>query len=143
MAEDPKVTIGGREFPVPELAIDQLETVFPAMGTLARIFNDPANALASFDSATFKLLLDTVFVGIMAGSPGFTMADFRKLKAKPMELVAAMHTIALQSGMATRKSEGATNGAGEAMAAGSSIGTESSPKSVALPDGAGTTSVAP
>lgn len=140
MSEDnPKVMLGGREFPVPELGIYQLRKVVPAMSKLVRIFDDPAGALMAFDEESFDLMLDTVFVGIAPGSPGFTKADFDKLPAKPLELAMAMRTIALQSGMAQAKKPGEPD-TGEALATASSTGMKSSRRSASRQAGLGTTS---
>lgn len=134
---DPVVTIGGRDFPVPELAIEQLREVFPALGTLAILAESPTS-LVRISREDFGLLLNTIFVGIAEGSPGFTRKQFDKLKAKPQELISALTVVAQQSGML--KKPGETNGAGEDQATVPSIGTQSSPESSELQAGLGITS---
>jgi hypothetical protein len=136
MSDLPKISLGGREFPVPELAVAQLREVFPALARLAILANDP-DFLVHLNRDDFSLLIDTVWVGIAAGTPGFARQDFEKLPAKPIEFALALNVIARQSGMIERKEAG--NGAvGEAVAASLPIGTRSSRKSSARPAGLGT-----
>jgi hypothetical protein len=133
---DPVVTIGGREFPVPELSIYQLREVFPAMGALSALGESPTRLL-HISREDFALLLDTIFIGIAPGSPGFTRAEFDKLPAKPAELLGALTAVARQSGMLA--AEGKANGAGEDQAAIPSTGTKSSRISSERRAGRGTT----
>jgi hypothetical protein len=110
----PVVSIGRREFPVPELVIEQMRVVYPAIGRLSRFFAG-GNALLAIDQENMSLLLDTVFVGIASGSPGFTRQEFQQLPAKPLELITALGVIADQGGMLDATGEGAPTG--EAVAA--------------------------
>jgi hypothetical protein len=136
---DPVVTLGGRDFPVPELAIAQLRKVFPALGHLAHLSSSSASLL-TISEDDFALLVDTIWIGVAGGSPGFTRKDFDALPAKPAELLRALTVIAQQSGMLAKPGEGKPNGAGEAQATAPSIGMGSSPVSSAPPAGPGTTS---
>lgn len=96
---DPVVSIGRREFPVPELVVDQMRVVYPAVGKLSRFLAGGAQALLAIDQETMDLLINTIFVGIAPGSPGFTQAQFMKLPAKPVELIRALTVVAKQGGM--------------------------------------------
>lgn len=136
MTQNPTVSLGGREFPVPELAIEQLREVFPALTRLATLSDQP-DFLLRMTKEEFSLLIDTVWVGVAAGSPGFTRQEFEKLPAKPLEFATALNVIALQSGMAERR-EPNGKAVGEAVAASLPIGTRSSRKSSARPAGTGT-----
>lgn len=99
MTEIPVAKIGRREFPVPELVVEQMRVVYPAIGRLSRFFAGGPQALLSIDGETWGLLLDTVFIGIAKGSPGFTRREFDALPAKPIELIEALNIIARQGGM--------------------------------------------
>jgi hypothetical protein len=119
MDEIPSVTIGGRAFAVPRLVIKQLKVVVPGIFKLQKILPKPGEDV-SLDDETFGLLLDVVFVGISAGSPGFTRQNFEELPASPAELLDALGVISGQTGMEKVRpaaAEAAGNGTGEAKAA--------------------------
>jgi hypothetical protein len=137
MTENPTVSLGGRDFSVPPMAIAQLREVFPALTKLA-VLSDQPDFLIRISKEDFGLLIDTVWIGIAAGSPGFTRQEFEKLPAKPLEFAEALSIIAMQSGMAKPR-EPNRKAVGEAVAASLPIGTRSSRKSSAQPAGPGTT----
>lgn len=97
--DDPVVELGKRKFPVPELVIEQMRDVYPAVGHLSRFLAGGAAALMAMDTENMDLLLKTIFIGIAPGSPGFTRAEFNKLTAKPVQLIEALTVIAKQGGM--------------------------------------------
>jgi hypothetical protein len=110
---DPVVTLGKREFPVPELVVEQMREVYPAVGQLSRFLAGGAASLLAIDTETMDLLIKTVFIGIAPGTPGFTRAEFMKLTAKPVQLIHALTVIAKQGGM-IEEAPGNASGEGEA-----------------------------
>jgi hypothetical protein len=96
------VTIGGREFPVPPLAIKDLRVIVP---NVVHLQKSALNGTALLGGDDFGLLIDTVFSGVAAGSPGFKREDFDALPATPRELIAALTVVAEQTGMSAEPGE--------------------------------------
>ncbi len=130
MTNDPTITLAGREWPIPLLAMRQNRVVVPAlmkvMPTVARLAlatesNDFAMMLSSLSLTTeeFDLIADAVHAAITRGTPGFARAEFDELPISVAELFGALPVVMSQTGM-MKAAEGPNMG--EATA-GKSIGT--------------------
>jgi hypothetical protein len=121
----PKVTLAGKEYPVPLLVPRQQRIVIPKLLSLMKSMAvggriDPTG----LTTEQYDDLLDLVYVALTRGTPDLKRDDFMDMPSTMLELIAAMNTIAEQTGMMKRDTLGATSGEAQA---GSLIGTASSP----------------
>lgn len=121
----PKVTLAGKEYPVPMLVPRQQRIVIPKLLSLMKSM--AANGRVDPTSLTteqYDDLLDLVYIALTRGTPDLKRDDFMDTPSSMLELIAAMNTIAEQTGMMKRETPGAASGEAQA---GSSIGTASLP----------------
>jgi hypothetical protein len=132
-ANAPKITLAGRDWPVPLLAIKQNRIVIPAlmkiMPAVARIASvsdgqdmsaeDMAAALASLTVTTeeFDLVSDAVYAALTRGTPGLARNEFDNLPIATADLFAALPVIMAQTGIMKKQApDGDGVPAGEATA---------------------------
>jgi hypothetical protein len=121
----PKVALAGNWYPVPMLVPRQQRIVIPKLLSLMKSMAvngkvDPTG----LTTEQYDDLLDLVYVALTRGTPDLKRDHFMDMPSTMLELIAAMNTIAEQTGMMKRETAGAASG--EAPA-GSLIGTASSP----------------
>lgn len=93
--DDPILTLGGEQWPVPPLAIAQLRHVVPAVLRLGRI--DPTQ----LDEAAFDDLITVILWGLRRTQPGTSREQVLALQATAPELFAAAALVSRQTGMLT------------------------------------------
>jgi hypothetical protein len=119
--ETPIVTLGGRGFPVPELAPRQLRQIRSALiefNNLLRKSPDGA-AISLSDDQYDRLLLKPVYIGLTRGTPDLKPEEFDDLPISETELITAWFTVRRQSGLfvTVEKSGAGASEPGEAQAA--------------------------
>jgi hypothetical protein len=119
--ETPIVKLGGREFPVPELAPRQLRQIRSALiefNNLLRKSPDGA-AISLSDDQYDRLLLKPVYIGLTRGAPDLKPDEFDDLPISETELITAWFTVRRQSGLfvTVEKSGAGASEPGEAQAA--------------------------
>lgn len=129
----PKITLAGKDYPIPLLVPRQNRIVIPKLLSLMKALTagdavkivDPTN----LSTAEYDDLIDIVWIAVTRATPTLTKEQFLDMPIGLMELISAMDTVALQSGAMKRSGE-AKPDLGEASAAGtgSPIGTASSPE---------------
>jgi hypothetical protein len=114
---DPVITLAGKEYPVPMLALKQNRVVVPACMRLRGL------KPLEISQEQFDDLIDITFLGAQRGTPGLNKVDFMEMPIKTAELLMAFPVIMQQTGMFKAK-EGVSD-TGEAPKAGNSqTGTE-------------------
>ena len=100
----PTVTLGGRVWPVPELAIRQLRLV-------RRPLIDLTNAIAATDDETtgerilklsteqYEAMVEVVYQGLTRAHPKLTREEFLDIAATDMEIFLAFLVVREQSGL--------------------------------------------
>jgi hypothetical protein len=93
----PVVTLAGREWFVPTLALRQSRTVLPALMRVLPVLAElPSNeALLSEDS--FESIIDVVHVGLTRAYPTLTREDFLDLPISTVELIGAVAPVMRQT----------------------------------------------
>ena len=119
--DNPIVKLGGREFPVPELAPRQLRQIRSALIEFNRLLRQsPDGAAISLSDADYdRLLLKPVYIGLTRGTPDLKPDEFDDLPIAESELINAWFTVRRQSGLfviAENSGAGASD-SGEAEAA--------------------------
>jgi hypothetical protein len=106
----PKVSLGGREWPVPVLAAKQNRVIDPLILSLLPVFKlwqtDRASALAKITGSEYDKLLDICLHAIRRANPDLTKDQFLDLSITLPELVAAFPVIAQQTGIFKRGEPG-------------------------------------
>lgn len=101
----PAVTLAGRQWPIPELAVRQLREVrAPLLEFNERIRKLPReNALDAFTTMAKdefnRLVIEPVFWGLTRAHPKLTMDEFLDMPISDMELIAALGVVQKQSGL--------------------------------------------
>lgn len=105
---DPTVTIGGRQFAIPEFTVKQQRKVTPALMKMSTILGDLANEEA------FGQMLDTLFLCITIGrEDAISRDEFEGLPIRPFEMANSVFPVLLQQA-GLIKAAGGTGGAGDA-----------------------------
>jgi hypothetical protein len=127
----PKVTLAGKEFPIPLLVPRQNRIVIPKLIDLMKGFTE-GGALSAIN-ITMKLttqqyddLSEIIWVALTRATPTLTKDDFLDMPIDLMELIAAMDIVAQQCGV-MKRAGGTKPGEAKAVAV-SPIGTGSSPE---------------
>jgi len=123
MRPDPKVdcakaavvTLAGREFFVPLLALRQVRVVAPGLLKLmprlnaiqARIADGEALGVALLERDDVELMIEVVHAGLTRAYPDLSRDDVLDLEAGFSELIAALAAIARQTGLFTTAESGA------------------------------------
>lgn len=138
---DPKVTIGGREFSVSEFSVKAQRKVTPALMDVAKYAGNIG------DADKFGLLLDTIFLCLTIEDPTvITRDEFEALKVKPLQLATEVLPVLLtQAGLQEQKPGQLLNGKGGPAAPdtplpGENTSTTLSPTSSSQPTANGTPS---
>jgi hypothetical protein len=125
----PTVTLGGRQWLIPELAIRQLRTV-------RRPLIDLTDAIAASESETtgervmklstadYEQMVEIVYQGLTRANPTLTREEFLDLPATDMEIFQAFLVVRAQSGLFVTKPASEARPPGEAAAEPSPTGTE-------------------
>ncbi len=105
------VELGGQEFFVPVLALRQARIAVPGLLKLMPRLNaiqarigagDPLGA-ALLDQDDVELMIDVVHAGLSRAYPDFSREDLLDLEAGFAHLIAALATIARQTGLFSRR----------------------------------------
>lgn len=132
----PRVTLAGKEWPIPQLAIGQAKKVVPAIMSIGPALlrvaeaaerNDQAamvQAMASFDEAAFEKLADIVFNALRRAHPNMGRGEFENMPITVTELFMAIPVVFKQVGFLKVAKAGDT-AAGEAQAGVQSTGMSS------------------
>lgn len=99
LTDAPKVSLGGKDWAIPELAVKQIMRLIPAMGRLQKIGATGFDALAEEEVAR---IYDVAFIGLSRAYPDLTRELFDELPIKIHEIMAAIPTIARQAGLEFR-----------------------------------------
>jgi len=122
----PKITLGGKEYPIPLLVPRQQRVVIPR---LLQLFKDVSAggqiSMTNLDTAKFNDIYEIVHTAITRAQPEMKFEEFLDLDAAPSELIASLNTIARQTGLIKQAAPGVSV-PGEAAAASLPIGTVSS-----------------
>ena len=114
----PKITLAGKDYPVPFLVPRQQRIVIPKLMTLMKTFVGQDTGMVDPSNVTTEMyddLTDMVFVGMSRGSPDLTREQFMDMPINLFELITAMNVIATQTGVLRRANAG-EKPAGEAPA---------------------------
>lgn len=118
----PKITLGRKEWPVPELSARQNRIIDPLILGLLPIFSEwqsnKTTALGKIGAAEYESLLDIALTAIRRGSPDISKEAFLDLPITLPELINAFPIIANQTGLFKKDTSDAAPG--EAQGAGSS-----------------------
>lgn len=124
VANAPKITLAGMEFPIPLLAVKQNRIIVPALLSLSGMMTSIASVAGgdksdprwfdkiSISTAQFDTLCDIVYTAITRGTPGFGRGEFDNMPISMQELIVAMMVVAGQTGMLGKPGE-ATPSTGE------------------------------
>ncbi|MES2055823.1 MAG: hypothetical protein V4564_07795 [Pseudomonadota bacterium] len=126
----PTVTLSGKVWPIPTMAIKQNRRLHPVLIRLAaRILGKETLTLGDLSEEDLDDLADAAFVGLTRAHPTLSRAEFEDMTATPLDLVGAASVILFQTGMWVRK--GTASGEASGAATSPPISTESSPASPA------------
>lgn len=109
LSEAPKIMLGKKQWPVPEMAARQLIHLVPAMMRASKI------AFDDLSEEDMRLLYDVTYIALTRAHPNLTREEFENLPVTFDQLVVAIPIIAKQAGMQMEVGPQAT--AGEAQAA--------------------------
>jgi hypothetical protein len=100
--EAPKISLGGKEYPIPKLAPRQQRIVIPKGLALMKAFAESAGKpeAGEISAEQFDDLFDIVFTACTRADPSLKRDDFLDRPASFFELMSALNTIMLQTGMA-------------------------------------------
>jgi hypothetical protein len=143
----PSIVLAGLSWPIPQLPIRINKLVVPAIARyLERNIGNTKSLVPTFlDEASFGDLIIIVHHALTAAHE-ISLQEFEDMPIQASELVAALDTIAMQSGMFAKRAVGAQDPAHEKKASTTSpptTGMDSSPTSSAIRDGRGTTPKTP
>jgi hypothetical protein len=138
----PVVTIGGKEFFVPTLALRQTRVAVPGLLKLMPKLNavqsriaegDPLGA-ALLEQKDIELMIDVVCAGLSRAYPSITRDDLLDFEASFGELAAAAGVIARQTGLFKQPKTGEAQGEAQGepapqISTGSSLDTANIPES--------------
>jgi hypothetical protein len=112
----PKVTLGGKEYPVPFLVPRQQRVVIPKLLGLMKSMT-VGNKITVTDLTTdqYDDLINMTYVALTRGSPALKIDELLDAPIDLMELVTAMQVIASQTGV-MKKANGTEVATGEAPA---------------------------
>lgn len=103
----PTVTLGGVTYPVPDLTVEQLRVVFPAIMRWQAALVSPEK----FSEANFDELITAVYFGaVQRNDPKVTRQMFLKLTVPYHELMTALEVVQRQTHMFKPKVEGTDTG---------------------------------
>ena len=123
--DTPSVTLGGKQWPVPKLAVKQNKIIDPLILGFLPVFaewtSDRASALSKIDGPKYNDLLNIAYVAIRKASD-IKRDDFEELPITLPELIAAFGIIAQQTGIFQRAEPGEAPGVGNPP-----TGTQSQP----------------
>lgn len=119
MTEDidgaPRITLGGKEWPVPQLVARQNKIIDPLIISLLPVFTqwetDKAGALTKLGAKEYDSLIEIAFQAIRKASPEITRDQFLDLPITLPELIGAFSVIAQQTGVFQRGVPGEAKGA--------------------------------
>jgi hypothetical protein len=106
--DNPNITIGGQNFPVPPLSIGQLKIVVPALLRLKTLKID------ALTEENIEDLTTITYLAILRGTPNFPKNEFTNMAGTVDDMLIAYPIIAEQCGMRRKKAE--DQAAGEAIA---------------------------
>lgn len=161
IAAAPAVTLGGRKFFIPKLAVKQNRVVVSSLGKIlpmVAMFEtmvikgadgnptvDMKRMLTmTIDDETWGLLLNSVYAACTRGQPEFTRDEFDDMPIGNDEILMALPIVMMQSFAFTKKEAGSQATPGEPSPAPQpappqSIGTESSSEPAVVSAGPGST----
>lgn len=120
----PAVTLGGKTWKIPPLAVRQNKLIDPLLLDLIQTFaqwqTDKIGAMASLSREKYESLLTACFIACTRAEPELKRQQFEDLPITLPEMIAAYPVIAQQTGLFKEKAPGAAEGsaaAGEASAA--------------------------
>lgn len=96
--KDPTITVGGRTFSIPQLAIRQSRVIIPAVGELAKD-SDLIKGSKLLLQRHIDLMLVIIHAGIKRASPNVSMDELLDLPISQAQLSEAVTIVAKQAGM--------------------------------------------
>lgn len=106
----PKITLGGKAFPVPVLAAKQNRLIDPLILRLLPLFSewqkDRIAALVKLGEKEYDALIEISYQAIKRAQPEWTRDQFLDLPVTLPELIAAFPVIAQQTGVFKRGEPG-------------------------------------
>jgi hypothetical protein len=123
----PTVTLGGRQWPIPELAIRQLRLVRRPLIDLtdqiaATESETTGERVMKLSTAQYEAMVEIVYQGLTRAHPKLTRDEFLDMPATDMEIFQAFLVVRSRSGLFVTASE--ARPPGEAQAEPSPTGTE-------------------
>src|SRR5437879_5389126 len=95
----PKVSLAGRDFPVPHLAPRQQRIILPKLMSLMKFFTSTDGKLnpLNMDLTTeqFDDLLDVIYVALTRGTPNLTRDEFMDMAIDFSDMLKAMDIISM------------------------------------------------
>jgi hypothetical protein len=142
----PVVTLAGREWFVPVLAMRQARIVVPALMRLMPVLQSlQSGEAAPLSEQDYDAILDVVHAALTRAYPRLTREEFLDLPASTPELIAALAVVTRQTGF-FKPADGGEDHPGEALGeaakastAPQEVSTGSSPIIASAPENPGTT----
>lgn len=102
-----KITLGGKEFIIPELAFRQKRITTPLILELEPVFREKlANKrVTEITTEEYDKIAEVVFQGVQRGLPHLTKESFLDFTFSPIELIPAFLVVAEQSGFEAKKTD--------------------------------------
>jgi hypothetical protein len=131
LEDAPRVSVGGQEWPIPQLAAKQNRIIDPLILSLLPVFNewqtDKAHALSMLGGPQYEALQEICYQAIRKARPELMRDQFLDLPVTLPELIAAFPVIAQQTGVFKRGEPGEAQAGTDPQRP--QTGTESSPTS--------------
>ncbi len=110
----PIITLAGREWFVPVLAMRQNRIVVPALMRLLPVLGAIESSPTALSADALESLITIAHAALTRAYPSLTMEDFLDLTISPLELIAAINIIGRQAGALKEKAAAPDEQKGEA-----------------------------
>ena len=96
-----KITLGGKEWTIPPLAIKQNRIIDPLIMSLIPFFTNVSDgkSMTGLAQAEYDALLTITYTALTRGEPSLKREEFEELQISLPELVEAFSVIAQQTGI--------------------------------------------
>ena len=99
LATAPRVTLGGRKWPIPLLAFRQNKHITPLVMSLNGI------SPSDYTDAEYDKIFNICYVALTRAHPDLTIEDFEDLPISVFETIAAFQVIIVQAGLSAGKNQ--------------------------------------
>jgi len=94
--QSPMVLLGGRDWPVPELAVRQIMRLVPLMG---RLYKAGAASAGILDEEEIGWLYEIAYVALTRAHPDLSRQAFDEMPIRLHEIMSSLPVIARQAGL--------------------------------------------